>query len=149
MKPAKIHYFAYGANLSLAGMNLRCPGHQPICRAVLKNYRLTFKGVADIEPAKNQQVHGALYKLTPIHLQVLDSFEGYPRLYIRKTLPVFARSGKQVDAIVYLMNDYHQYASPSSDYLTTILSGCRQWKLPEEHIHSILANALNPHPGEF
>jgi len=149
MKSDKILYFAYGANLDLRGMKLRCPEHRPIGRAILKNYRLMFKGVADIEPASGHQVHGALYEITAEHLKTLDRFEGYPRFYIRKLLPVCTKKGEEVEAVVYLMNNCRQYSSPHRGYLNIILSGCRQWQLPQEHIRYIITRATNPDLGEL
>jgi len=149
MKSDKILYFAYGANLDIRGMELRCPCLRRIGRAVLKNYRLMFKGVADIELAANHIVHGALYEITQEHLRLLDRFEGYPRFYIRKTLPVFTEEGKEVEAVVYMMNNCSQYSSPHRGYLNIILSGCRQWQLPQEHIRYIITRANNPDLGEL
>jgi len=149
MKSDKILYFAYGANLDTRGMELRCPGHKRIGRAVLKNYRLMFKSVADIEPAANHIVHGALYEITQEHLRSLDRFEGYPEFYIRKTLPVFTDEGKEVQAIIYLMNYCRQYSSPHRGYLNIILSGCRQWQLPQKYIQYIVTRANEPDFGEL
>ena len=148
MKKEPIIYFAYGANLDRNGMDNRCPGNKPLCRAVLKNYRLMFKSVADIEEAVNHSVHGALYEITKEHLRSLDRFEGYPRLYIRKTVPVITEDGREVNAVVYQMNDRNNYSSPYRGYLNTILSGCQQWLLPEEYIQYIVTRAQEPDFGE-
>jgi len=148
MKKETIIYFAYGANLNREGMENRCPGNKPLCRAVLKNYRLMFKSVADIEEAVNHNVHGALYEITKEHLRSLDRFEGYPRLYIRNTVPVITEDGREVNAVVYQMNDRNQYSRPYRGYLNTILSGCQQWQLPEEYIQYIVTRATEPDFGE-
>jgi len=149
MKKETIIYFAYGANLNREGMENRCPGNKPLCRAVLKNYRLMFKSVADIEEAVNHNVHGALYEITKEHLRSLDRFEGYPRLYIRNTVPVITEDGREVNAVVYQMNDRNQYSRPYRGYLNTILSGCQQWQLPEEYIQYIVTRAQEPDFGEL
>ncbi|MBC8465666.1 gamma-glutamylcyclotransferase [bacterium] len=149
MKTEKFIYFAYGANLDKNGMNIRCPGNKPLCRAVLKNYRLVFRNVADIEEAINHCVHGALYEITKEHLQPLDRFEGYPRLYIRKTVTVIREDGTQVKAIVYQITSRHQYSSPYQGYLNIILSGCLQWQFPEQQIQQIINRANNSNFGEY
>ena len=148
MKTEKLIYFAYGANLDRKGMDSRCPGNKPICRAVLKNYRLMFKSVADIEEAENLQVQGALYEITPEHLRSLDRFEGYPRLYTRKTVTVVGEDGSQIKAIVYQMTSRHQYSSPYQGYLNIILSGCLQWQFTERQIQQIIKQANNSDFGE-
>ena len=149
LKSEKILYFAYGANLDLRGMELRCPGYKPISRAVLKNYRLVFRGVADITPDLHYKVDGALYELTHEHLRVLDRFEGYPHLYKRKLLPVTTEQGEEVKAIVYIMVARKTFAAPYRGYLNVILSGCRQWQLPKEHLNYIIVKANDPTFGEL
>ncbi|MBC8465928.1 gamma-glutamylcyclotransferase [bacterium] len=148
MKTEKLIYFAYGANLDRIGMDSRCPGNKPLCRAVLKDYRLMFKSVADIEEAVNHSVHGALYEINKEHLRSLDRFEGYPRLYTRKTVTVVMEDGAQIKAIVYQMTDRHQYSSPYLGYLELILSGCLQWQFPEKQIQQIIKRANNSNFGE-
>ena len=148
MKNEPIIYFAYGANLNLDGMNTRCPGNKPLCRAMLNDYRFMFKSVADIEEAVNHCVHGALYEITKEHLRSLDRFEGYPRLYIRKTVPVITEDGREVQAVVYQMTDRIQYSRPSQGYLLTILTGCQQWRLPMKYIQYIITRAKEPDFGE-
>ena len=148
MKAEKLIYFAYGANLDKQGMNLRCPGNKPLCCAVLKNYRLIFRSVADIEEAENQDVHGALYEITPEHLKSLDHFEGYPRLYTRKIVTVIREDGIKINAIVYQMTDRNCYGIPYQGYLNIILSGCLQWQFPEIQIQQIIKQANNSDFGE-
>lgn len=148
MNQKPILYFAYGANLNLDGMNNRCPGNKPLCRGVLKGYRFMFKSVADIEEAANHSVHGALYQITKEHLRSLDRFEGYPGLYIRKTVPVITEDGREVQAVVYQMTNRNHCARPYQGYLHTILTGCQQWRLPEEYIQYIITRAKEPDFGE-
>ncbi len=144
---ATIPYFAYGANLNLDDMEWRCPGHLPRCVAYIENYRLVFRGVASIEPAKGHRVYGALYLLTKSDLDALDRFEGYPRLYHRKILPL-RKSGNNhnTKAWVYIMNaDRNGYYPPSGGYLETILDGCRDWCIPDFYRKQILNVARRQH----
>lgn len=46
------YYVAYGSNLNKSQMAYRCPESIPVGAGVLKNYRLSFYGVASIEPKK-------------------------------------------------------------------------------------------------
>ena len=148
MKSETIIYFAYGANLNKQGMDNRCPGNKPLCRAILKNYRLVFKNVADIEEASNHYLQGALYEINQDHLVSLDRFEGYPRLYTRTIVPVFTEHGKEIYAVVYKMTTRNQYSRPHPGYLNIIISGCQQWQLPEEYIQYIIKRAQEPNFGE-
>ena len=152
-KPKKLKgkptlYFAYGANLNLEGMTYRCPGYKAIAPAVLPNYRFAFKGVADVEPLYGENVYGALYLLRPKHMKALDRFEGYPNLYIRKQVLVQVLDGLSPRnfsrATVYIMRNGDRYSEPSKHYLDTILTGCKQWELPEEYREEILQRAHHP-----
>ena len=141
-------YFAYGANLNLDGMTYRCPGFKPIAPAILPNYRFAFKGVADVEPMHGENVYGALYLLKHKHMKALDRFEGYPNLYIKKQLLIKVLDGLEPDnftlATVYVMRDREKYAEPSTGYLKTILTGCKQWELPKDYQEEILRRARHP-----
>lgn len=80
-------YFAYGSNINLCQMAVRCPDAQVVEPAVLENYELLFRGnerafgVATIRPKEGCQVHGLLWKITPECERSLDHYEGYPHLY--------------------------------------------------------------------
>ena len=145
-------YFAYGANLNLNGMAHRCPGFKPIAPAALPDYRLVFKGVADVEPVphgRNENVYGALYLLTSKHMKSLDSFEGFPNFYVKKEVLVRILDGLEPKnftlATIYIMRNNNHYAEPNWQYLNTILTGCRQWELPEEYQEEIILRAYHPH----
>jgi gamma-glutamylcyclotransferase (GGCT)/AIG2-like uncharacterized protein YtfP len=139
MSENKIIYFAYGANLDIHGMDYRCPGHNALCRGVLHNHALVFKGVADICPSRGDLVHGALYEISEDHLRSLDRFEGYPHLYIRKTVSVTTEDGVTIDAIAYQMTDQHRWQSrPDLGYLNTILSGIQSWGYPIEICRDVI-----------
>ena len=146
MKQETIIYFAYGANLNLRGMQTRCPGRKPLGTGVLPDHRLVFRGAADIEPIAGEQVHGALYEITPEHLNSLDRFESYPRLYNRKQVEITNENGETVTATVYQMTRRNSYSPPNAGYLGIILSGCRQWGIPEAYIRNIIKTA-NSHFG--
>src|SRR5512133_1439850 len=86
-KPGQL-YFAYGSNLSLEGMDARCPDAKPIGPAILHDWALTFQGVADIEPRAGTRTHGALWRISDSDLERLDRYEGYPGLYRRELVAV-------------------------------------------------------------
>ena len=44
-----IFYAAYGSNLNLKQMKSRCPNSKPFGKIILNDWRLVFKGVADLE----------------------------------------------------------------------------------------------------
>ena len=117
-------YFAYGANLNLAGMFYRCPDAKPVKKLILQNWELAFSGVATIKPRPGAHVHGALWQLTDKCEDSLDIFEGYPFLYRKIML-----QQNNTEFMAYVMNR-DEPRPPSQGYLDTITEGYKDWNLP-------------------
>ncbi len=136
------YYFAYGSNMNLDQMAHRCPDAEVVGRAVLKDYRLVFRGnrngngVASVVPDPGKEVQGLLWKITPRCEQSLDFYEGYPRLYGKEEIKVQTKTGEVAKVAVYIMNEPYQSqpAIPSEYYLKGILDGCRQNHLPQKDV---------------
>lgn len=101
-------YFAYGSNLSLDQMRVRCPHSRYIGRARLPDYRwqINQRGFANVVPEPGSFVEGLCYILTFTDEARLDRNEGVPVAYekIYKEVEVFpataALYGRDVDEIV-------------------------------------------------
>ena len=129
-----IYYFAYGSNLHKRHMKGRCRDSQPVAKAILEGYELTFKGnrkgngVADIQPKAGEQVVGAIYKVSKADRAALDRYEGYPRLYDRHVIEVVRQdTGETVKAFVYRMLDHYIPTPPNDHYFNIIAEGYRNW----------------------
>ena len=141
-------YFAYGSNINLQQMAVRCPNAKVVEPAVLEGYELLFRGngssfgVATITPKEGSQVQGLLWKITPYCEMSLDIYEGYPRLYEKQTITLYTKSGKQVWAMAYVMT--HEWkripTTPVPSYYTGILEGFQQNGLPEQALEDSLSN---------
>ena len=57
-------YAAYGSNLNKAQMQKRCPKSKPFGAIVLDEFRLVFKGVADMEKNKSYKIFLGIYKIS-------------------------------------------------------------------------------------
>ena len=144
-------YFAYGSNINLNQMAVRCPDAQVVESAVLEGYELLFRGnahgygVATIHFKEGSQVHGLLWRLTPECEQNLDTYEAYPQLYDKQEVPLRTKSGKQVWAMAYVMT--HEWrripTTPVPSYYTGILEGFRQNGLPEQALKDALSNLIH------
>ena len=124
-------YYAYGANTNLDSMRYRCPKATLLGGFTLPDWRLVFKGVADIEVAPHNKVMGVLWEITPDCEISLDRFEGYPHLYRKEFFPVLMKDKTVVDVMFYKMNR-EGYARPSQQYFQTIEDGYHQNKLPTD-----------------
>lgn len=126
-KAKKLLYIAYGSNLNLEQMTLRCPTAEVVGKSVLKGWRLLFRGgstgsVATIERFRGSIVPILVWQLQPHDEAALDRYEGWPHLYRKEALRV-KLNGKSVDAMIYIMNESRPYGSPSPSYFNTIRDG--------------------------
>ena len=53
-------YIAYGSNMNMEQMKRRCPKATPIGKSMLKDYKLEFRGVANIIECPGENVPIAL-----------------------------------------------------------------------------------------
>lgn len=76
-------YFAFGSNLHLAQMSLRCPSSKYISPARLRNYRFQIneRGYANVVPSAGDHVEGLVYELSGDDERRLDVNEGVPWAY--------------------------------------------------------------------
>ena len=125
--PLEELYFAYGSNLNLGQMAVRCPQAQLIERAVLEGYELAFRGgVLTVLPKEDGRVDGLLWKVNAWDERALDRYEGYPHLYTKERLSVQTGNGLQTVVAYVLTAPYCEKAQPPSPaYLQTVLAGYR------------------------
>jgi cation transport regulator ChaC len=120
-------YIAYGSNLNLPQMALRCPTAKPVGTAVIKDYELLFRGwrrggVATVEPREGSAVPVLVWDIKPKDEVALDHYEGYPNFYGKRMMEV-ELDGKPVSAMVYVMTPGHDAGYPSDYYLNVIAEG--------------------------
>ncbi len=120
-------YIAYGSNLNLPQMSMRCPDAKILGTSEIEDYELVFRGsktgsYATIEPCEGASVPVLLWSITPHDEKMLDIYEGYPSFYEKEnmTLPL---DDKEVTAMVYIMPSHHVLGMPSQRYIDTIVEG--------------------------
>lgn len=114
-------YIAYGSNLNLKQMGMRCPTARVVGTTMLNDYQLTFRNVATIEPKKGSAVPVAIWEIDERSERALDRYEGYPRLYRKEYLDI-ELNGKTEKALVYIMN-IGEPAFPGRGYYDVIMQG--------------------------
>jgi gamma-glutamylcyclotransferase (GGCT)/AIG2-like uncharacterized protein YtfP len=126
-------YLAYGSNLNKQQMKWRCPNAECLGKVMLPNYRLVFRGVADIIPAKGFHCPVGLWRITDDCEVSLDQYEGYPRLYRKE---YFAnKEGQQFMA--YVMNR-DGLAMPSKGYYDSIANGYDDFDIDLKYLEEAL-----------
>lgn len=123
-------YFAYGSNLNVDEMKLRCPGAVSICKCTLQDYHLAFRnGFLTIEPMKGMCVPCVIWQISDEDEQTLDRYEGYPEFYRKENITVEVTSGFVkphgilITGMIYIMVDGFPLQKPSDSYFNTVLRG--------------------------
>jgi len=130
-------YIAYGSNLNIPQMRIRCPGAKIMGTSVIEDYRLLFKGsktgsYLTIEPQPGASVPVAAWQVTEADERALDRYEGFPSFYYKKemTLPIKGiKSGKvrRRKVFVYIMHEERLLGLPSKDYVRVCAEGYRSF----------------------
>ena len=120
-------FAAYSAGLNRTEMAKHCPTAKLIDSAVLKNYRLSFRGskagaLATIEKARGGSVPTLLWEISPQDEAAIDRWIGVPELYRKATIKV-RRDGILVDVLIYILNSGKPQNKPSAFYYSTLLEG--------------------------
>ena len=141
---SKRYYIAYGSNLNIPQMRMRCPGARIIGTSVIDNYQLLFKGsktgsYLTIEAMEGAEVPVVVWEVNEFDEKSLDRYEGYPNFYYKKemTLDIKGiRSGKirRRDAFVYIMHEERKLGIPSGFYVKTCLEGYRAFGFDEKYL---------------
>lgn len=142
-------YVAYGSNLNVSQMSYRCPDAKIYGSGVLKNYRLSFYGVASIEKKSNGNCPVGLWTISPEDEKNLDRYEGYPRLYRKENIEVTLNTGETVTAMVYIMNRSGEESLPSPGYYETIFDGYNDFGLDTDYLVETVENIYNPVFGKY
>lgn len=132
-----MYYFAYSCHLGHKQMLERCPDSKPRFKATLPNYKLIFAGwsrqwrggVATIRRFRDEKVAGGVYEISERDLRLLDKHKGYPAVYDRLNVMVFAEEGDPVEAVTYIKREQSEETKPSPEYLAVIWQGYKDWRI--------------------
>jgi gamma-glutamylcyclotransferase len=149
----RLHYFAYGSNMSLPRLAARAPSAQLVGVARLERHALRFHkpgsrdgtGKCDAfetgDPA--DAVAGALYSMLASDLPRLDAAEGAGHGYERRQVSVTTASGATVLAETYIATAKADGLRPLDWYLEHVLRGARELGLPPAYVAAIEAVAAD------
>jgi hypothetical protein len=135
-------YLAYGMNTNLSSMARRCPNAVSLGKVWLDDHILTFKTHADAEYYENGCMECALWKITEVCEQSLDSLEGFPYYYEKKMVDV-VHEGELITAMIYYMREYYPLRTPDQYYLNTLVQGYHQHDMDKNEIYRAYEETLN------
>ena len=130
------YYLAYGSNLNLAQMSHRCPTAKKAGIAIIKDYRLMFKGSVSgnyltIERAEGYFVPAGVFIVEEPDENALDRYEGYPNFYYKKDFVVELKDDndnkKTIEAFTYIMHEERALGAPSDEYVQRVLEGYEEF----------------------
>jgi len=126
---------AYGMNSNIEQMAKRCPNAVSLGRYDLKNHRLVFRGVADVEVSDGDVTQCVLWDITDQCEENLDALENYPFFYGKKYTTV-TLNGEMRTAMYYKMTEGHvNYYPPNSYYRSMLEEGYKDHGLDIEQIY--------------
>lgn len=137
-------YFAYGSNMHIQQMALRCPTAQRIGTGVIRDYRLLFRGrtggaVATIEPIEGSFVPVSIWTIGAADERSLDQYEGFPTLYNKQEFEADMGGGNVLKGMAYIMVKNYPVALPSEHYFNVILDGYSDNKLDVKPLFEALS----------
>lgn len=112
-------YFAYGLNLWISHMKNACPTAHFLGMAVLKDYRLAFRGNVTSVREDGAEIPGMAWELSPEEEEMLDSAIHFPDDY-KKGFAKILLNGKEVDAMQYFVSNKKPFAPPDDFTLETL-----------------------------
>jgi hypothetical protein len=144
----KRYYIAYGSNLNIRQMKMRCPSARIIGTSEIPNYELLFKGsktgsYLTIEPKEGSTVPVAAWEVTDLDEAALDRYEGFPTFYYKAemVLPIKGiKTGKvrERPVFVYIMHEDRPLGMPSGFYVATCLEGYDNFGFDERFIYDAI-----------
>ena len=145
------YYIAYGSNLNIPQMRMRCPQEEIIGTSEIKDYELLFKGsqtgsYLTVEKKKGGSVPVAVWATTDADEASLDRYEGFQTFYYKAEmeLPVKDISTGKIQnrkCYVYIMHEDRQLGSPSKFYVRTCLDGYRDFGFDEKILMKAIKNS--------
>ena len=133
-----MNYFAYGSNMDVQQMAVRCPDATVLCVVKLPGHKFLINthGVATVVPAKNRVVHGVLWEISKRDEGNLDRYEGVASKFYRKAMVrVRMKNGNETEALIYFASD-EQPGIPRPGYLEQVIAAATSHRLRAENYYA-------------
>ncbi len=131
-----MNYFAYGSNMDVQQMAVRCSDAVVVGAACLPAHRFLINthGVATVVPSEGEVVHGVLWAISNADEASLDHYEGVAAGFYRKLITrVRLNDGSAADALIYVARD-HMPGRARPGYLERVLAAAQRHRLPGAHL---------------
>ena len=153
LKMKRRYYIAYGSNLNVPQMRMRCPQARILGTANIKDWELLFKGsmtgsYLTIEECPGAKVPVVIWEVTEDDERALDRYEGFPTFYYKRNFKLTYRGivtgrRKVVEAFAYIMHEERPLGVPTTTYMKTCLEGYETFRFER----NVLIAALEKSKG--
>ena len=152
-------YAAYGSNLSVSQMSYRCPDSEIVGTGKIMDYKLVFRLHADIEPVTTDAgsyVPVLIWRISKADEKRLDKYEGVKGGYYHQekvtvvmddetdgNKEINAGSGKEITAMVYIMNTQDTISAPDAGYYQIIDEGYEHFGFDKKILKEALIESMD------
>jgi len=129
------HYFAYGSNMHVPSMRVRCPRARLIGAASLGEWEffINAQGYASIRRVPGAIVHGAFWTIGPREESALDIYEDVAgHLYERITVDAAMPERRYGDVLTYVATN-QKPGRPRAGYMRLVHESAEDLDLPEDY----------------
>jgi gamma-glutamylcyclotransferase (GGCT)/AIG2-like uncharacterized protein YtfP len=133
------YYFAYGSNMIMADMRLRCPEALFVQTGKIEGYRFIVNelGYGTIVKNRDSCVYGVVWSITKKDEKALDAYEGMEEgLYEKEEFFFDTLSRGRVPALVYIAIN-HQPGIPRKEYIEKIVASAHELNFPGDYIREL------------
>ena len=143
---SKRYYLAYGSNLNINQMRMRCPDSKVVSKGFINDYELLFKGsmtgaYLTIEEKKGGKVPVGIWEVSVIDELSLDRYEGYPHYYYKREFEI-ELDGKKEVAFVYIMHEDRPLGIPSNFYVETCKEGYEAFSFDKRYLTNAIKRSI-------
>ena len=135
-------YFAYGSNMDVAAMRVRCPTARVVGRAILPRHRFVImpESYANVVADPANDVQGLLWEAGEADMRALDDYEEVDAgLYTRIPLVVLCDAHRASPAIVYVGRG--EGGRPERSYIEGVVAAARDVGLDAAYVARLAAFA--------
>ena len=129
------HYFAYGSNMHVPSMRIRCPRARLVGTASIADWEffINAHGYASIRTVPGGIVHGALWTIGPREVSALDIYEDvagllYEKIAVDVTMP----ERRYGDVLTYVATD-QKPGRPRTGYMRLVHKSAEELDLPKDY----------------
>ena len=130
-------YFAYGSNMDIAQMAVRCHKATLLGNGLLEGYRFRIdgRGFATVDRDQAASVPGLVWELSQEDEANLDRYEGVPRFYAKQTLEV-EYGAQRTPMLIYVSTDQLK-GKPAASYLERIVLAAQVQGFREPYVDEL------------